>query len=205
MSWDKIEYTEKAKCACGHGAVLRRMFREDDDWNRTRFGCISEEIECLDCSSKYHIEHHVRHYHCMPCDGDGISDRVFLVPNGIKIPEVKTEKIFSFTKFDEEIVSLFSIDDIAHIINDMQENKFSTKLKMQDSQKVVKIYHKKYKKRNLKAIVEILQQIIQNYDCYTWTKNKIKKYKEIERQNIIDNDKMIEQAIALSFELDFKR
>ena len=83
MSWDRIEYDEFAKCKCGKGKVIRHMYRVDDDWNRTREGCIIEKLDCPECSRKYHIEHYIHHYSCMPWDGDGISDRVFLVPNGI--------------------------------------------------------------------------------------------------------------------------
>ena len=205
MSWDKIEYDEFAECKCGKGKVIRRICRQDDDWNRTREECIGEKIDCPECSIKYHIEHHIRHYSCMPWDGDGISDRVFLVPNGIKIPDVKTERCFSFHKLDETIVANIDITDIKAAINDMKENRYTTRLKLCSSKEIVRLYQKRYKKKCLNLIVPFLEKIVQNYNNYEWTLESIEEYRKTERKSIAENKKEIEQAIGLSFELVFGR
>lgn len=205
MSWDRIEYDEFAKCKCGKGKVIRHMYREEDDWNRTREECTSEKIDCPECSSKYHIEHHIRYYFCMPWDEDGISDRVFLVPNGIKIPAVKTERSFSFHELDKDIVASIAISEIKVAINDMKENRYTTRLKLDSSKAIVSLYQKRCKKKSLNLIVPFLEEIIQNYDNYEWTLEKIEAYRKIERESIAENKKEIEQAIDLSFELVFGR
>ena len=79
MSWDRTEYTETAICACGKGTIVRLAYIEDDDWNRTQGGIISEEICCTECKEKIHIEHYIQHYFCPPWKGDGIMDRTYLV------------------------------------------------------------------------------------------------------------------------------
>lgn len=205
MSWDRIEYDEFAKCKCGKGKVIRHMYREDDDWNRTREGCISEKLDCPECSRKYHIEHYIQHYSCMSWDGDGISDRVFLVPNGINIPAAKTERSFSFHEFDKDIVASIAISDIKAAIIDMKENRYTTKLKLGSSKVIVSLYQKRYKKKSLNLILPFLEKIVQNYDNYEWTLEKIEAYRKIERESIAENKKEIEQAIGLSYELVFRK
>ena len=97
MSWDRIEYQEAASCACGKGRVIRTAYQEDDDWNRFRSGSFGEEIECSDCSKKYHIEHLIRHFFQYKWDGDGISDTTYLVENGYSLNhKTKVEKIVRY-------------------------------------------------------------------------------------------------------------
>lgn len=205
MSWDTINYNEVAICACGGGTVIRHMQQRDDDWNRSETSCLAEELNCPICKTKYHIEHHIRHFSCLPWKGDGVSDRVFLVPNGISIPSVKSERHFSFSEIDKEIVANISLSEIKESINDMIENKYTARLKLSSSHSIVGIYQKQYKKKSLNLIVPILKEIVQKYDSYEWTPEKIEEYCKIERKDIEENNRAIEDAIKQSFELDFKR
>lgn len=205
MSWDTINYNEIAVCACGGGTVIRHMQQRDDDWNRSKTLCLGEELNCSNCKTKYHIEHQIKHFPCLSWKGDGVSDRVFLVPNGISIPSVKSESHFSFSEIDKEIVANISLSEIKESINDMIENKYTTRLKLSSSHSIVRIYQKRYKKKSLNLIVPILKEIVQNYNSYEWTPEKIEDYRKVEQKDIEENNKAIEDAIKQSFELNFKR
>ena len=205
MSWDRMEYKEYAVCKCGKGRVVRHLYREDDDWNRTRYGCVSEEIECPKCSVNYYIEHFVRHYSCMPWDGDGISDRIFLVPNGSKLPTVKSERNFIFSKLDEQLVSQLTLTEIARAIEDMKMNKYSTRLEFDASKHIVALFEKQYKKRSLNLIIPMLEKIVQSYEQYEWTPEKIAEYRIMEKEEIEQNKKEIQEVLDRSFELLFLR
>ena len=121
MSWDRTEYTETAICACGKGTIVRLAYIEDDDWNRTQGGIISEEICCTECKEKIHIEHYIQHYFCPPWKGDGIMDRTYLVPNNFTIPSVLSEKNFCFS-VDEKIVANYYLEEISAAKADMIRN-----------------------------------------------------------------------------------
>ena len=205
MSWDSFEYDLSAKCACGNGIVIRHILQRDDDWNRSETRCLGEEIHCADCAKKYHIEHLIRHYFCMPWDGDGISDRAFLVPNGIHIPKYKEKRIFSFSRIDEQIAADVPLKDIKASINDMQTNKYTTRLELGSSREIVLLYQRRYKKKSLKMIIPVLETIIQNYDKYEWTPETITEYRITEEKELSKNNKEIAEAISKSFELDFRR
>ncbi len=205
MSWDTIHYDLFAKCACGKGKVIRHIERRDDDWNRSETYCIGEEIECSDCCNKYHIEHVIHHYYCPPWKGDGISDRAFLVPNEIKMPPRKNEHYFVFSDIDEEIVASLSLEDIKASIDDMKTNKYTTRLQLESSERIVDLYQGRYRKRNLKLITPILEDIIQNYNKYEWTHDKMIEYRHKEKEEIENNKKEIERVIEQSFELEFRR
>ena len=205
MSWDSFEYDLSARCACGKGKVIRHILQRDDDWNRSETQCLGEKIHCADCAKKYHIEHLIRHYLCMPWDGDGISDRAFLVPNGICIPKYKEKRNFIFSRIDEQIAAQISLTDIKASINDMQTNKYTTRLELGSSQEIVLLYYRRYKKKSLSMIIPVLENIIQNYDKYEWTPEKIAEYRIKEGKELSKNDKAIDEAISKSFELNFRR
>lgn len=204
MSWDIINYDQTAQCACGKGKVVRHIEQRDDDWNRSETNCLGEEILCPECKERYHIEHVIRYYFCYPWDGDGVSDRSFLVRNGITIPTVKTKTEFYFNKIDEDIVATFSLTEIKEALADMKTNKFTTKLQLSHSYSIVHMYYKRYKKKSLNLIVPILEQVILKYNNYKWTPTTIKSFCDAENKEIKKNDKEIEKVIAQSFELDFK-
>ena len=191
MSWDSFEYDLSAKCACGNGIVVRHILQRDDDWNRTETHCLGEEIHCAECAKKYHIEHLIRHYFCMPWDGDGISDRAFLVPNGIHIPKYKEKRSFSFSRIDEQIAADVPLKDIKSSMNDMQTSKYTTRLKLDSSREIVLLYQHKYKKKSLKIIIPVLENIIQNYDKYEWTPETIAKYRTIEEKELSKNFRIL--------------
>ena len=123
MSWDTFEYDEFSNCACGKGKVIRHMQQRDDDWNRVETSCLGEEIECTECKEKFYIQHIIRWHLCPSWDGDGIYDRVFLVPNDIEMPSVKTKKVFSFSSIDKQIASEVSLSEISESIQDMINSK----------------------------------------------------------------------------------
>lgn len=204
MSWDRTEYTETAICACGKGTIVRLAYIEDDDWNRTRGGIISEEICCTECKKKFHIEHYIQHYFCPPWKGDGIIDRTYLVPNNFTIPSVLSEKNFCFS-VDEQIVANYYLEEISAAKADMIRNKYSTKLERKSSQDIVAWYEKRYKRRSLSPIVELLNNIESQYDHYEWTPQRLEEFRNNEKIKIQENKRVIADVIARSFELDFRR
>ncbi len=127
------------------------------------------------------------------------------MPNGIKIPSIKSERRFSFSEIDKEIAANISLSEIKESMNDMTANKYTTRLQLSSSHSIVEIYQKRYKKKSLNLIIPILKEIVHNYDSYEWTPEKIEEYREVERKDIEENKKAIEDALNQSFELDFKR
>lgn len=204
MSWERTEYTETAVCACGKGKVVRRAYIEDDDWNRTRNGTISEGICCSECNDKFHIEHYTQHYFCPPWQGDGIIDRTYLVPNDLTIPSELSEKTFCFS-IDEQIVSKYSLEEILAVKSDMNRNKYSTRLERKSSQEIVTLYAKKYKKKSLPPIVELLSNIESHYEKYEWTPERLKEFRNKEEIKIQERKQIISEILEQSFELDFRR
>lgn len=204
MSWDRSEYKEISLCACGKGKIVRWAYIEGDDWNRTRSGIISEEICCNDCKEKFHIEHYTRHYFCLPWKDDGIIDRVYLVPNNLSIPSELSEKKFCFC-IQEQIVAEYSLKEILAVRADMIQSKYSTRLERKSSQKVVELYAKRYKKKRLAPIIEMLRNIESQYDTYEWTPQRIEEFRRNEKIQIQENKRAIDIVLSQSFELDFRR
>lgn len=204
MSWERTEYTENAVCACGKGKVVRQAYIEDDDWNGTRSGTILEEICCSECNKKFHIEHYVQHYFCPPWKGNGIVDRTYLVPNSLAIPLELNEERFPF-RIDEQIVANYSFEEILAVKSDMIRNKYSTRLERKSSQEIVALYAKKYKKKRLAPIVELLSNIESQYGKYEWTPERLKEFRNKEKIKIQENRQIIADVLEQSFELDFRR
>lgn len=204
MSWDRTEYVETAVCACGKGTIVRHAYREKDDWNREREKIISEKIYCDACEKKYHIEHYVRYFLQPLWEGDGVMDRAFLVPNNYTIPAEISERIFRFN-LDEQIVATYCLEEILSAKSDMIRNKFSTRLERQSSKEIVKLFAKKYKKRSLSLIVELLSQIESRYEDYKWTPLRMEEYRNQEKIRIKENEQAIQDVLNQSFELRFRR
>lgn len=204
MSWDRTEYVETAVCACGKGTIVRHAYREKDDWNREREKIISEKIYCDACEKKYHIEHYVRYFFQPSWEGDGVMDRAFLVPNNYTIPAEISERIFRFN-LDEQIVATYCLEEILSAKSDMIRNKFSTRLERQSSKEIVKLFAKKYKKRSLSLIVELLSQIESRYEDYKWTPLRMEEYRNQEKIRIKENEQAIQDVLNQSFELSFRR
>ena len=131
------------------------------------------------------------------------SDRAFLVPNEINMPEVIEKKIFFFQNIDEEIISRVSHDDLKASINDMINNKYSTRVHLDISRLIVKEFKWRYKRRSLNIIIPFLEKLVRNNNRYEWTFERVKEYKEKELLEIDENEKAIKEAIPKSFELNF--
>jgi len=204
MSWDRFDYTETSNCACGKGKVTRHSYREDDDWNRTRYGTYGMDIECPECKSKYHIESITRHYFCPSWKGDGVSVRTYLVPNGFTIPAVISARTFVFSKIDERIVAEVPYDGIKAALDDMVVNKYTTRLQSPYSRQIVQMFKKALKKTRLSFITPVLAEILNNYDSYKWTFEKISQFRITERERIESNEAKIAEVLKKSFELNFQ-
>lgn len=203
MSWDTVyDRLEKSSCACGKGSVLRHSYMRMDDWNRTDDGYYGEEILCEYCSKKFHIEHYIRHFFCPSWEGNGISDVPFLVPIGMTLKHDVSPKHFNF-KLDEKIVSSYEKSIIKIVIEDMSINKYSTRLRLDDSKDIVDLYYRTYRKRSLPNIIDLLQKCISNYDSYEWTFEKMQKYKDEEQKLIETNTRKNDEAISKSYKLNF--
>ena len=204
MSWERTEYEEISKCACGKGTVVRHSYIEDDDWNRIQEGVISEEICCDTCRGNYHIEHYIHHYFCLPWKGNGIIDKAYLVPNNLSIPPEIHEKSFHFN-LDEQIVATYCLEEILKAKLDMIQNRYSTRLTRQSSKEIINLFAKKHKKRSLASIVELLSHIETQYETYEWTPQRLAEYREQEKIKIQSNQESIAAILDKSFELDFRR
>lgn len=204
MSWETFEYDISTECACGNGKVIRHIISRSDDWGRSEKYYTGEKIECPECVNKYYIRHIIRYRSCPSWERSGKSDRAFLVPNEINMPDVIEEKVFFFQRIDEEIVSRLSLDDINASINDMINNKYSTRVKLESSRLIINEFQWRYKRRSLNIIIPFLEELYQNYNNYEWTFERVEKYKEKEKTIIAENEKTINEAIPKSFELHFR-
>lgn len=207
MSWDRWEYNKYSKCACGKGKVIAHCWHADDDWNRSESGINSIEISCHDCSKSYHVETVHRYSWCPSWIGSGNSSRYYLVPNNIKIPSVITKKndYDFYDAFEEQLAGQYTKVELYNAIDDMQENKYSTRVKLNISKSIIYKFSKAKNTKSLKNIIPQLKSILKNYDSFTWTKTKIEKFREEEEKIIADNEEKIAQAISKSYELDFKK
>ena len=205
MSWDRIEYQEAASCACGKGRVIRTAYQEDDDWNRFRSGSFGEEIECSDCSKKYHIEHLVRHFFQYSWDGDGISDTTYLVENGYTLKHKTSVDSIPVNGVEENIVASFTKDELMQALAEMKSAKFSTKLQLQSSKQIVSLYFKRYKKRSLPRIIEYLQICIDKYESFQWNPDTIKQYHEREKQLAAKGKQKLDEALLHAVKVEWKR
>ena len=144
---------------------------------------------------------------CPSWIGSGHSTRYYLVPNNIKIPSVITKKndYEFYDTFEEQLAGQYTKTELYDAINDMQENKYSTRVKLNISKRIIHIFSKAKNTKSLKRIVPQLKTILKNYDNFEWTITKIEKFREEEKKTIADNEEKIAQAISKSYELDFKR
>ncbi len=205
MSWDRIEYQEAASCACGKGRVIRTAYQEDDDWNRFRSGSFGEEIECSDCSKKYHIEHLIRHFFQYKWDGEGISDTTYLVENGYSLNHKTKVENLPIYGLEERFVASFTKEELLKSLEEMQSVKYSTKLQLPSSKQIVALYFKRYKKKSLSGIVEYLQICISKYDSFKWNPNTVKEYYEKEKQLAADGQQKLDEALLHAVKVEWKR
>lgn len=208
MSWERMyDREEIAICACGNGFVKRNSYQKDDDWNRYRTGVENERIECGICADKYHIEHLVKHYNCMSWEGDGIVDTTYLVPNGETL-NIKTEPeslpFENYVFFDKKAVALFTKEELQAAIDDMRNSKFSTRLSLETSQKLVSIHFRDKKSKKLLNVITALEYCIENYDSFEWTYDKVQAFRKEEASMLKNNRKELKQTLTISHELKFK-
>ncbi|MBO4522156.1 MAG: hypothetical protein J5703_03100 [Methanomicrobium sp.] len=131
-------------------------------------------------------------------------DRVFLVPIGMEMPSIKYKRVFSFSTVEEIIVSSFPLKRIKAAIDDMSENKYTTRLQLKESRSIVGLFERYRKTRSLKIIVPVLAGIVQNHTQYEWTPETIEDYRKKEELEIQKNESDIQKIISHSFELFFR-
>ena len=190
MSWERTDFVSTDSCPCGHGVIERKYYEEDDDWNRSRSGIISETIMCPDCIKTYHIEHIVRYNACPKWKGDVISDVAYCVPNGMTVQGFDTDfhKSDITYSFEERIVSQFSKEDLMISVEDMKVKKFSTRITDEKVQSVMHSFQYHCNTKRFKILIPEIEAIIADYDkfvvSYQNTKAKIDAYNEEEQQRI---------------------
>ena len=65
------------------------------------------------------------------------------------------------------------------------------------------MYYQSYKKKSLPAIIDILQECVDNYYSFEWTFEKKQEYdKELEKE-IEERHKIIDKVLSESFPLEF--
>ena len=205
MSWDRFDYDETAKCACGQGTVIKHCYQEDDDWNRSRYGITGYDINCPTCKAKYHVDSITRHYPCPSWDGTGIVTKEYLVPNDMDLPKVINPTYIQTYTVDADIASKFSETELSETIDDMQTSKFSTQVQLSSSKAIIDICSKRMKIKSLNKIIPLLQDILKKYDSYKWNPKTVADFKRQEQQAIDANEKEIERVVNSSFELMFRR
>lgn len=164
MSWDRFERDEYSSCACGRGKIIKHSWQADNDWNRSESGVSGYDIECSNCKNKYHIGYIERHRSCPSWIGDGTSREEYLVPDGLDLPKVITSSYIQFYSADAEIVSKYSKDTIADVIDDMNLNKYSTRVQLRESKDIIHICNKRLHTKSTTRIIPVLFEILSKYD-----------------------------------------
>lgn len=190
MSWEKYSHTYASPCACGAGEVIMIQHMASDDWNRIRGEGVEYEIKCESCKEKYHIARSGYHY---------------LVPNGIEMPIGKRCRSFYsfYSSVEEEIACSFSQHTLQEVLYDMKTSKYSTRLTLDVSKRIVKMYYHRIKRRSLPEIIQCLEKIVNNYNDYKWNRDKIEEYRKQEQKEIDDIEKKRNAVIQVSFKLNF--
>lgn len=204
MSWEHYEYDEQSPCACGKGLVVKHCYCEDDDWGSVRRGYTGIEIQCPECKSKYHYDS-ITYRSLTPWDGDDFYTSEYLVPNGLKIPDVITARSYFGGSAKEDIVCLVTKQKLQDVIEDMKASKYSTRVQMPESKTIVKICNREFHTKSLKNIIPILQEILESYEQYQWNPDTIAEYKRKEAEQIKQNEDMIADVISKSYQLHFER
>ena len=206
MSYERMhEYLQQTPCACGKGTVVRTYYYEMNDWSQTHEGYENWNIQCANCKLKYHIETITRHFNCPSWEGDGIITDSFLVPFGKTLHlKSKFNRSFSY-RFNDCCVSDYPLEVLKTVIADMKENKYSTRLTLDSSKRIVNRYFHFYKKRSLPAIINILQECVDNYSSYEWTYEKEQEYKRALQKETAEHNQIIKKVLSESFPLDFKQ
>lgn len=204
MSYERMyDRIERAVCACGMGEVIHHTYEDMNDWNQTRSGIYGEEILCPACKGKYHIEHITRTFPQPKWDGDGIVTTYYLVPIGKTVNLQTKPRPHSFT-FDQACVAKYTKEELSNVVSDMKESRYSTRLALDDSKKIVSAYERRYKKRGLPQIIAVLEKCIQNYSGYNLTHDSFAELQEMEQARITENQKIIDAVLKESFQLNFK-
>lgn len=201
MSWDYIDRKQSSVCACGKGQVTRIEYSGMNDWNQTREGYRDETIECKDCKKKYHIEHITGSYYAHKGD-EGTFQKDYLVPNGetINPPEVS----MPYLGFEEKIIASYNKTELSEVIADMQKNKFSTRLELDNSKKIVSEYKYFRKKCSIPPIIDFIKDLIDNYDSHKWTKEKYKKQQALVEKSQKKNNDIRKDVLSRSYLLNFE-
>jgi hypothetical protein len=207
MSWERMcEKKETAQCKCGNGEVVIVRYRDGDDWNRYREGILSETIECPECKRKYHIEHVVKHYKCMPWDGTGEVDTAYLVPNELTLnicTEPASLPFEHFVTFDINAVGRFTKEQLILAVKDMVESKYSTRLKDECSKSLVELYYRANKSRKLNNVISAINVCIDKYDLYEWNYPHVMEFRRNEQKQIEMNRVILEKNMKQSYMLSF--
>ena len=207
MSWERIcEKKETAVCRCGKGKVVIVRYREGDDWNRFREGVLSETIECVECRKNYHIEHKKAHYKCMPWEGDGELDVVYLVPNGLTLnicTEAERLPFEHFVFFDINAVGRFTKEELSLAVKDMIDSKFSTRLKENSSKTLVELFYRANRSKKLSNVIRAVNECIEKYDSYEWNYSRVVEFRKEEKHKIEKNKELLNRNLDQSFRLSF--
>ena len=99
----------------------------------------------------------------------------------------------------------YTRNEIEKVINDMIRNKYSTRVQLKSSREIIVIYEKCYRRKSLKEVIPFLKEIINNYDQYHWTPEKIKEYKQLEKKKIKENENEIKKVLDKCYELHFHK
>lgn len=140
-----------------------------------------------------------------PWEGDP-EMTTYLVPNGLtfKIQTKPKELPFEqYLDFEGRIVAQFPKDMLLAIIEDMETNKYSTRLKLKESQDVVSLYYRAYKSKSLPNIISNIKTCIDSYDTYEWTFDKVKAFREKEYIIIQYNKEKLNYILSESFKPNF--
>ena len=197
MSWEVVsEDIEKARCACGKGFVTRHVSEEGDDWNRYRPKKFGEKIDCEDCASRYHLEYL----------NNQRGEIAYLVPNGCTIL-ARTEKsrlpFEQFINFENRAVALFTKKRLLDVIDDMSRSKYSTRLSLDQSKKIVEMFYQDRKSRKLANIISVLEKCVAEYEDFEWNFEKVQAFRRKEAETLRENRKEKDRILSLSHRLSF--
>ena len=134
---------------------------------------------CKNCSILYHLETLTIKTGAYPWMGESEIKKSYLVPKGMTLYPQKEKKEFNF---EESVIAYNSKKEIIEIIKDMEENKYTTRLKNTRSKEIVYLHEGKCHGKNLKIIIPKLKKCLETYERYEWVKEKYIQYTEQEKK-----------------------
>lgn len=207
MRWKDIKYYEVAPCACNQEKIKKYCYgRQNEDYV---FLKESEkiDIDCPSCARNYSVQllKH-RNFLLTPENGNPYTEKYYLVPKELKIPNViyKQADLEFYNSFEEFIVLYYTKSEIQEFIKSLQVAKvYHTKPQSPYAKVILEAYNDYYHSKDYNQIIDALKKILKEYDTFKWNVSEFKKFRDKEAEIIKTNEAEIKKVINKSYELKF--